>query len=566
MPAKEQLSAEQLLRIVLDTIPLRVFWKDIDLNYLGANQKLLDDIGFESLEALIGESDYAIFDTPEEAEPKRDDDRQVIQTGHAKLNIEEPLVVPDKKPKWLRTNKVPMKAPDGKTIGVLGTYQDITEEVEYRQQIERQALIDPLTGLANRRCLQNKIADSECAAGGLLFIDLDRFKHINDTLGHAIGDQLLQRVAQLFQGIADDYGAALARLGGDEFSIFKTFANHSDIEGVLTNIAQDVLETLSLPIQLNHHMLSIGASIGITVLSASKPSVEDGFTEADLAMYSAKRSVLNKYQFFTEELRTSVKRQHKLYSHLYTALENKELYLVFQPQFDLKRGLIGAEALLRWKSAELGNVPPSDFIPVAEESGMIHAIGAWVIREALSCLKSWEPLLARKPDFKLAINISSSQFENKQLPQYIKEQLFERGLSGVNLEVEITESLLLERKDLAAESMNILKNLGISIAIDDFGTGYSSLAYLAILPLNKLKIDRSFVMDLHRNTTNKKLVETIVNLAVGLDLGLIAEGVETPEEQKVLESLGCFQYQGYLFEKPVTLAQFNKLYVELPSA
>ncbi|UTW48318.1 EAL domain-containing protein [Bacterioplanoides sp. SCSIO 12839] len=562
MPSnKDQLTPEQLLRIVLDTIPLRVFWKDVDLNYLGANQKLLDDIGFKNLESLVGQSDYAIFDTQEEAEPKRDDDREVINSGKAKLDIEEALVIPGKPTKWLRTNKAPMQTEDGVTIGVLGTYQDITAEVEYRQQIERQALIDPLTGLENRRSIQNTIAQHDYTSAGLLFIDLDRFKQVNDTLGHSIGDELLKLVAGYFQRVADKHGASLARLGGDEFSIFKTFEHKQPLKTKLEAIAKDILETLNRPIRLEHNIVTIGASIGITELDGYSNVTKDGFTEADLAMYSAKRDGLNKYQFFSETLRVSAKRQHQLHAYLHRAVALKELYLVYQPQFDQNQRLIGAEALIRWRHPDLGEVSPADFIPVAEESGMIHEIGEWVIREALDALKNWQSLLSASPDFKLAINVSSCQFENKYLAEYIKNQLEQRELSGRHLEVEITESLLFKYKEMATTTMVKLKDSAISVAIDDFGTGYSSLSYLATLPLNKLKIDRSFITDLHNNPTNMKLVETLVNLAASLGLRVTAEGVETNEELVELKRLNCQEYQGFLFAKPISQQQFENTYV-----
>ncbi len=559
--SKEQLSAEQLLRIVLDTIPLRVFWKDLDLNFLGANQKLLDDIGFNSLDDLIGESDYAIFETPEEAEPKRDDDREVIQSGEAKLDIEEALPIQGKRLKWLRTNKVPMKMPDGKIIGVLGTYQDITAEVEYRQLIERQALIDPLTELANRRNLQNQILESEYILAGLLFIDLDRFKHINDTLGHSVGDILLQTIAKRFQEIADTNDAMLARLGGDEFSIFKTFDDHSKIKDTLESIAKSIINVLNKPIHLGHHVVSIGASIGITTINGYNKSTKDGFTEADLAMYSAKINGRNNYRFYTEDLGVSAKRLHNLYSYLHHAIANNELYLVYQAQFNATNTLIGAEALVRWNNPKLGQVSPDEFIPIAEESGMIHELGEWVIREALDTLVSWKSWLALNPEFKLAVNVSSKQLEHRNLTRYIKNNLSDRGLNAKHVEIEITESLLLEQKTYGITSMGELKEIGVNIAIDDFGTGYSSLSYLAALPLNKLKIDRSFVSGLHTNDTNKKLVETMIKLASGLGLNVIAEGVETLDEKYALESLGCTEFQGFLFSKPISAAEFERQYL-----
>lgn len=559
--AEEQLSAEQLLQIVLDTIPMRVFWKDLELNYLGANQNLLNDIGFENINQLVGKSDFSIFENAEEAEPKRQDDREVIQSGKAKLNIEEPLVVADQKPKWLRTNKVPMKTADGTIIGVLGTYQDITEEVEYRKRIEQLALIDHLTGLANRRSLQRTILNAAYASAGLMFIDLDRFKRVNDSLGHAAGDHLLRKVARTFQEITDEYDATLARLGGDEFSIFKTFASPLASVETLQKIANKIIESLGSPIRLNDHVVSIGASIGITTLSHPPQTTRKCFTEADLAMYSAKKNSLCNFAFFNEELRTKAERLHTLHSCLSKAIENAELFLVFQPQFNCTDDLIGAEALLRWRSAELGDVTPDEFIPIAEESGIIHEIGRWVISTSLDCLAKWESLLSKIPNFRLSVNVSSSQFRDHGLANFIEEQLNDRHVSGKNFEIEITESLLLNHSDNTAESLIDIKKSGISIAVDDFGTGYSSLAYIATLPLDKLKIDRSFVTNLDTNLTNKKLVETIVNLASSLNLEIIAEGVETRQEKTSLEHLKCSQFQGYWFEKPMSEQQFQQRYI-----
>lgn len=558
--SNDQLSAEQLLRIVLDTIPLRVFWKDLDLNYLGANQKLLDDIGFANLNDLVGQSDYAIFETPEQAEPKRLDDRTVITTGEAKLNIEEALPIPGKKCKWLRTNKVPMRTTDGKIIGVLGTYQDITEEVEYRQLIEHQALIDPLTNLANRRRLQNEIQQNKHAKAGLLFIDLDRFKNINDTLGHLIGDQLLQSIATRFQRIANKHDALLARLGGDEFSILKVLSDSPRPSATLTQIASDILSMVNVPITLDNNVINISASIGITTMDNTAQSTIDCFTQADLAMYSAKTMGGNNYQFFKETLRTAAARKHQLYTNLKQAIEKQELYLMFQPQFDTDGELIGAEALLRWQSQALGAVMPSEFIPIAEESGMIHSIGAWVITESLRQLTSWHPLTKAQSNFKLGVNVSSKQFSNPDFPSFVKQQLEHFNLNPKHLELELTESLLFEHQNNAVFAIEQLKAIGVSIAIDDFGTGYSSLSYLATLPLDKLKIDRSFVINLHQNDTNKKLVETIINLASSLNVGVIAEGVEIDSEKLSLVDLNCNEFQGYLFSHPLTLEQFQRTY------
>ena len=554
-------SAEELLRIVLDSIPLRVFWKDVDLNFLGANQKLLDDIGFKHLDDLIGRSDYTIFKTREEAVPKRKDDWEVINSGQAKLDIEEPLAIEGKKLKWLRTNKVPMRTSSGRIIGVLGTYQEITEQVQYRQSIEKDAFVDPLTGLANRRKLQSAIKNSTYDCSGLLFIDLDHFKHINDTLGHNIGDILLQKVALRLQTIADDHHAVLARLGGDEFSMFKLFDSSENIENELEKIAAEILSTLTVSFDVDHHIVSLGASIGITSVDGKNRHVSDGFIEADIAMYSAKASGRNNYQFFNETLRAATEKKHTLLNLLRTAIEQNEFKLVYQPQFDGNNKLIGAEALLRWHHKELGIVEPSEFIPIAEETGLIHSIGDWVIDSAISTLIEWQHFTRKNPDFKLSINVSSKQFNNTFLPSIICQKLLSNGLSPCNFTLEITESVLIDQRALNMDSIFALKNEGVSIAIDDFGIGYSSLSYLSSLPIDTLKIDQSFIKDIDTNEKNRNLAQVIIKMADQMGMQVVAEGVETDAERSVVESLGCTQYQGYLFSKPVSFDEFSVVYI-----
>jgi len=472
----------ELLRIVLDSIPLRIFWKDLDLNYLGANQSLLDDIGFTDSADLIGESDYIIFDDPADAEPKRDDDREVIESGKSKLAIEEPLPINGKKLRWLSTSKVPMRDSEGKVIGVLGTYEDVTEKVEYRKLIEKQANMDPLTGLVNRRKLQSSINSIEFENSVLLFIDLDHFKHVNDTLGHAIGDRILQESAQRLQRVAFDNEALAARLGGDEFSIFKVLLPDDNFESGPECLAEQILSVMSKPFKIDNHIISsIGASIGITCVDGNSKHISNGFIEADIAMYSAKTAGRNNYKFFNETLREATKKKHALLNLLHDAVEKNELDLVYQPQFDCLGNLIGAESLLRWQNGELGNVSPEEFIPVAEESGLIHQIGDWVINEAIDALYQWQTYIEDRPDFRLAINVSSKQFENKHLASSICEKIEIKGVNSLNIAIEVTESVLFDNN----ETNNIivqLKEKGFTIDIDDFGTGYSCLSKLSLLP------------------------------------------------------------------------------------
>ncbi len=560
MTDKPDQASETFLRIALDSIPLRIFWKDCDLNFLGANQQFVDDVGFKDLEDCIGKCDYDIFKTKEEAEQKRDDDREVIRTGLPKLDIEEPLAIEGKKLKWLRTNKVPIRDADGKIFGVLGTYEDITEQVHYREQIEEQAFLDPLTGLANRRKLRRQIRAANFDYSGLLFIDLDHFKHVNDTLGHLVGDHVLQRVAERLTGIADKNNAFLARLGGDEFSIFKVFDSLEDAESQLEIIAKEILDAFKQPFEVKQHTLYLGASIGITFVDGKTTEVNYGFIEADIAMYAAKAQGRNTYQFFNETLRVVTKKRHRLIKFLYKAIENDELQLVYQPQFNVEEKLIGAEALLRWTNSELGTVSPAEFIPIAEETGLIHSIGDWVIDSAIDTLKSWRDLTDQNPDFKLSINTSAIQFQNIRLASSIFEKTKIKGLRPENLSIEITESVLFDPTESNTQAIVTLKEKGFSVAIDDFGTGYSSLSKLSQLPIDTLKIDQSFVRDIDKNETNEKLVQAIINMARQLDMDVIAEGVEHAGERGVLERLGCFQFQGYMFSRPISLEKFNDIF------
>ena len=559
---KDLASAEELLKNVIDSIPMGVFWKDLNLNYLGANQKLLDDIGFKDINALIGQSDYAIYSSKRDAKPKRDDDMEVLTTGKSKLNIEEPLPIDGKKIKWLRTNKVPIRNEANEIIGVLGTYQDITKEVNYRQLIEQQAYLDPLTGLANKRELLKNLSSSKIEPAGLLFIDLDNFKDVNDSLGHAIGDKILIEVAKRLRTIADNLEALLVRLGGDEFSLFKKFRLDENIRLQMEEIAKDILESLSENYQIDRHIISsISASIGISILDGEQKNVSDGFIEADIAMYSAKSLGRNNFQFFNKALHKKTKKKHEILNHLHNAIVKNELKLYYQPQFNANNQLTGAEALLRWENPELGNISPNEFIPIAEDSGLIDSIGLWVIDKSIKTLSQWHELLIKNPNFRLSINVSSKQFQNESIVSTILERIESNKLSSKNFAIEITESSIFDINKLNTNLLTKLKNMGFNILIDDFGTGFSSLSTLSQLPINTLKIDQSFIRNITQNKINEKIVETVISLAKHLEIEVIAEGVENEKEIKLLEKLGCSNFQGYFFNEPLTKEQFNKLYI-----
>lgn len=558
----DELDPEEILRSVLDTIPIRVFWKDLDSVFCGGNHAFLQDMQLDSINELVGKNDADFFPDKNIVDAFRKDDLEVIHSAKPKIGIEEPLILEGQPDKWLKTNKVPMLNENGNVIGVLATYEEITEQVQYRKEIEKQAMIDALTGIANRRKLQKYIEEYPGTHAGLLFIDLESFKAVNDSLGHSIGDAVLQEVAKRLHNLSGYNDMLVARLGGDEFSVFVPLTSIDNIQERLAKLASSIIQELVEPFIIEHQTINIGASIGIAIIDTSEDDLANAFRKADMAMYSAKESGTESYQFFDKKMREDADRKHQLAYHLRGAIDNNEFSLVYQPQFDQDRKLIGAEALLRWNNRDLGFVPPDEFIPLAEETGLIHDIGNWVLNASLDALKTWTSILNRNPEFKLAVNYSSKQFQIVRLPEIIEEAITSRQLNPKNLQVEITESVLIDYKDRAIRSMLKMQKIGISIAIDDFGTGYSSLSYLAMLPIDKLKIDRSFVTDLHKKSTNKKLVETLINMSKNLQMEVIAEGVENIEEKNVLVELGCFQFQGFYFSKPITEQDFTSIYVK----
>ncbi len=548
---KSKVEIEQFLQIVLNNIPMRVFLKDTHSKFVGSNQIFLEDLGIKTLDGLVGKSDYDFIADTQECEHFIKDDQEVMHSGLAKIGIEEPQSVNGAETRWLRTNKVPLTDKGGQVIGLLGTYEDITEQVKYREEIEQQALIDSLTQLSNRRHLQNCITSFNGECAGLLFIDLDYFKVVNDSLGHSVGDALLQQVAERINAIIPDEKGLVARLGGDEFSIFVPLVTESEYKLIMADFAQQIVDTLVESFIIDSHILNVSASIGIAFIQNGHLNHSQGFREADIAMYFAKENGRNNYQFYNDEMREQAERKNAMQRCMHHAIANNEFHLVYQPQYNEASELIGAEALLRWQSEELGFVPPDEFISIAEQTGLIHSLGQWVFNTALDALLDWNQHIALSEEFKLAVNVSSVQFRSSSVVSEFKSAIESRGLNANNVQIEITESLFIEDKDVAVRSMLKLQQLGMSIAIDDFGTGYSSLSYLANLPIDKLKIDRSFVENLDSSMVNRKLVDTLINMSKNLHMEVIAEGVETSEERDELIGLGCSQFQGYLFSRPV---------------
>jgi diguanylate cyclase (GGDEF)-like protein/PAS domain S-box-containing protein len=435
--------------------------------------------------------------------------------------------------------------------------RDISDMKRAHARINQLAQFDQLTGLPNRRQLQarfeivRQLAQRNGESLALMFLDLDHFKNVNDTLGHSMGDRLLVEVAKRLSAVLGA-GDTLSRMGGDGFILLLPSAT----EGTANQIALQLLAAMSEPFKLDSYELVSTLSIGVAVYPSDGHDFETLSKNADAAMYRVKQASRNNFAFFAQEMQSHSARQLQLSNALHFALARSELSLQYQPQFSLQDGsVIGAEALLRWQHPELGSVSPAEFIPIAEGSGQILAIGEWVLRTAVTQLKQW--LDAGLAPMVVAVNLSAVQFRHPDLLAMVTQTLDEVGLPAHCLELELTEAMAMDDPLAAIELMNQLHALGIRMAIDDFGTGYSSLSYLKKFHVSKLKIDQSFVRDITDDQDDKAIVSAIINLASSLNISTIAEGVETASQLAFLRLRGCDEVQGYYFSKPLSVPAFE---------
>ncbi|MFN2309418.1 MAG: EAL domain-containing protein [Gammaproteobacteria bacterium] len=443
---------------------------------------------------------------------------------------------------------------------IYGACQDVTVRRAAEERIAFLAHHDALTGLPNRILLQDRfeqaLAFAERAQShvAVLFVDLDNFKAVNDSLGHAAGDQLLQAiVTRLIITLRDTDTAS--RQGGDEFILL---LNEIPNSKAVERIAATLLERLSAALEIDGHILKPSCSIGISLYPEDGRDFDSLLQRADMAMYKAKEAGRNTYRFFDAAMNLRAKEYLLLLHRLQQALENGEFSLHYQPQWDIERGtVIGVEALLRWHSPGLGEIPPERFIPIAEGSGLIIPLGDWVVREACHQLGRWRA--AGLTDLSLSVNLSAVQFRRATLLTSVVAALDDSGLPAQLLMLELTESSLLQDVDNSLHTVGDLKALGVGLAIDDFGTGYSSLSYLKRLAVDKLKIDQSFVRDIGADPDDTAIVRAIIQLARSLHLGIIAEGVETPEQLAFLRREGCHEIQGYLTGRPLPATALEDL-------
>ena len=437
----------------------------------------------------------------------------------------------------------PMK--DG---GFVSTHEDITEQRQQEARIRHLARHDALTELPNRTQFLEEMAAAEAALGrgeklAVLCIDLDHFKDVNDTLGHAIGDKVLKQASARLWGNTRETDV-LARLGGDEFSLLlKPVEKAADA----AQIAERIVKSMSSPFNIDGHQIQIGASVGIAMAPADGEDTDTLMKNADLALYRAKSEGRSTYHFFENGMDAAIQHRRAIEAGLRQALARNELRLVFQPLVGLKENRVTClEALLRWDHAERGTVPPSEFIPVAEETGLIVSIGEWVLREACRAAAGW-PTLAR-----VAVNLSPVQFKNRRLFETVQQALADAGLPPTRLELEITESLLLNDNEHTLQTLHRLRALGVRISMDDFGTGYSSLSYLRSFPFDKIKIDRTFMRDLSRKGDSLAIIRAVIGLGHSLGMSTTAEGVETEEQLRAVREQGCSEVQGFYFSPPLS--------------
>jgi diguanylate cyclase (GGDEF)-like protein/PAS domain S-box-containing protein len=475
-------------------------------------------------------------------------------------NLEYRVVDDNGEERWFCINGQPTFDDTGRFTGYRGTGSDITARKITEQRVHHVAQHDVLTGLPNRSLLQDRLGQAVAYASRsgnpvwVMLIDLDRFKFVNDSMGHKAGDVLLMTVAARLRSSLRDTDT-VARLSGDEFVVI--LSEHSD-QPLSPDIVQRVMDSVAQPVMLGPKEFFVTCSIGVAAFPSDGTPADSLIEHADIAMYRAKKLGRNNFQFYTPAMNEESLERVRIESALRNALERNEFVLHYQPQVDLQTGrIVGMEALIRWKHPELGMVPPSRFIGIAEDTGLIVPIGAWVMRTACAQNKAWQDAGLGK--LRVAVNLSARQFSAADLVPGIEAVLQDTGLDPSCLELELTESLFMSDVTPAVELLHRMKSLGINLSIDDFGTGYSSFSYLSRFPIDVLKIDRSFVNDITHDANDAAIVASIIALAHNLRLSVIAEGVETAEQLDYLRHQGCDEMQGYYFSKPLPTQEFEQL-------
>ena len=484
--------------------------------------------------------------------------RDLVEVGHWQGELWNRRKNGEIFPQWLTISVD--RDENGEIVHYIGGFVDISQKKYDEERIERLAYYDPLTDLPNRVLLRDRLtrvlanAQRNQRSAAILMLDLDRFKNINDSLGHNIGDSVLQAVAERLRACVRD-SDTVARLGGDEYIV--VMADMDDAQDVAA-FAKKILEAFIPPVMVGEKELGVTLSIGISVFPVDGEDEQTLMKNADSAIYSAKQAGRNTFQFYTPDMNASTLETLMIENALRRALERQEFRLFFQPQVDLRDGkIIGAEALIRWIHPDHGLLAPCSFISIAEDSGLILPIGEWVLLEACRNLKSWHD--DGFDSLTVAVNLSAVQFRQENLDDRIEAIGRETGVDLQYVELELTESMIMQNAEVTINSMHAMKTLNVQLSIDDFGTGYSSLSYLKRFPIDKLKIDRSFVADITENPADLAICNVIIDLSHNLNLKVIAEGVETDGQLQLLRTNGCDEMQGFYFSKPIPAEEFRVL-------
>jgi diguanylate cyclase (GGDEF)-like protein/PAS domain S-box-containing protein len=551
------------MRNLLASSEERIFFKDRESRFLFVSAGWLAAYQpGRALEDVIGKTDFDVF-THDHASQAFEDEQRIIRTGRPEVAKVERETFHDRPDAWMSTTKEALSDKAGKIIGTFGLARDVTAQVHAQQAVTYQALHDSVTGLANRPALIDRLVERLAGLHGrsdalaVLFIDLDDFKSINDTLGHETGDQVLRDVGRRLTDISR-HGDTVARLGGDEFVLVCTGLRRGD---ALEVICDRAMRAVCAPQQDGPHDLTVTASLGAVLTSQRASGPDELLQQADMAMYAAKRSGGNRFEIYTTELLGLAKSSRGLAEQLRRAIDESELFVRYQPVFDLRTGsMLGAEALVRWRHPERGVIPPAEFIPVAERRGLIAPIGRFVLDEACRQLAAWSTDDTCPAQLTVGVNISGRELRDPELVTHVAATLELYGIAAGQLVLEITENVMIGELGDAHRAIDGLAELGVRFALDDFGTGYSTLAHLRQLQTNILKIDRSFVSQLGGQSRDREIIAAVTAMAHALGMTVIAEGVETIAQRDELTEIGCDAAQGYLFARPLTSEQLAAMW------
>ncbi len=556
---RAELLALQRLRLHLERTPLGVIEWDPEFRVTTWNPSAEGIFGFAAAEA-IGESGYMLVEGAQDSERMAS---MWMELQQSRASTRVTLANKTKRGEIIHTEwyNTPLVDNEHKVIGVASLVQDITERLNTERTIHYMAHHDALTGLPNRRLMQDRLNQAILQARrqqthvALLFLDLDRFKLVNDTLGHETGDYVLRDVAKRLMKVVRE-GDTVSREGGDEFVIVLPELEKPESAQVVAN---KILHELSKPIEVSGHELTITASIGISHYPNDATDIQQLLKHADSAMYQAKDAGRNTARFFTSDLNFLLSKRLEVESRLRRGIERSEFFLRYQPQVDVSSGrILGVEALLRWNDPQQGEIYPKDFISIAEELGLIVPLGEWVFRTACQQIRAWDH--EGYKDITVSVNLSPRQFISRKLLPSMKSALLETGIDPSRIDLEITETVAMRNLEQSVEILSELRRVGATISIDDFGVGYSSLGQLKRLPVQTLKIDRSFITQIPEDPNSCSITEAIIAMGKRLHLRVIAEGVETQAQLEFLKVNGCDAYQGYLYAKPLTTSETTALF------